>query len=261
MTQTNKLNGCKSEVFNFSQFESRVIVEGENKVSLNIDDCKSKDIGFQIKENSKLNLIIFNLSENVDKEISFALAKGAKLDIISVNLNEDKSNLKISVNLNGEDSNSNINLIAVSDQKSNINIDVTSNNNKPNTISNISQRGVALNGGQINFNATGLIEKDCSKAINFQESKVLLLDKASKGSASPFLLINHHDVEAGHSAGVSRVNDDDMYYLMSRGIPSCEAEKLMTIGFIQPIISKINDQKVKGEVFLKIKNKVGYEND
>lgn len=261
MTQTNKLNGCENQVFNFSQFESQVVVEDANTVTLNIDSVKSNDINFEIKENSKLNIIIFNLAKDVEKEISFDLAKEAQLDIVSVNLNEDKSNLKISVNLNEEGSNSNINLIAVSDQKSNINIDVISNNNKPNTTSNISQRGVALNGGQINFNATGLIEKDCSRAINFQESKVLLLDKASKGSASPFLLINHHDVEAGHSAGVSRVNDEDMYYLMSRGIPSFEAEKLMTIGFIQPILSKINDEKVKEEVFLKIKNKVGYEND
>ncbi len=93
-------------------------------------------------------------------------------------------------------------------------------------------------------------------AKNFQESRVLLLDKAAKGDASPILLINHHDVEAGHAAGVSRVDDEELYYLMSRGIDKQAAGRLMTSAFVRPVIDKISDEEKLEAVVDKINKKV-----
>ena len=105
------------------------------------------------------------------------------------------------------------------------------------------------------FVTTGFIKKGSDDASNYQESRVLLLDDASLGNASPLLLIDHYNVVAGHAAGVSRVNEEDLYYLQSRGINKSEAEKLMTLAFVKPLIDLIDDQEIKEEV-LKEFNKI-----
>jgi Fe-S cluster assembly protein SufD len=61
-------------------------------------------------------------------------------------------------------------------------------------------------------------------------------------------LIDHYNVVAGHAAGVSRVNEADLYYLQSRGIDKVNAEHLMTLAFIKPLVDLITDEEVKSFV-------------
>ena len=124
------------------------------------------------------------------------------------------------------------------------------------TTANIWQKACVKSGGRNEFFATGFIGKDCSKSNNFQESRVLLLDKAATGDASPLLLINHHDVLAGHSASVSRVSGEELYYLQTRGITKNEAEKLMTIAFIRPLVDEIEDDELRSDILAKVESKL-----
>ena len=65
------------------------------------------------------------------------------------------------------------------------------------------------------FNGIGYIKHGGTKSIANQESRVLML---SESDANPILLIDEDDVEAGHAASVGRVDPEQLYYLMSRGI-------------------------------------------
>ena len=67
------------------------------------------------------------------------------------------------------------------------------------------------------FNGIGYIKHGGTKSIANQESRVLMLSEHARGDANPILLIDEDDVEAGHAASV-RVDPEQLYYLMSRGI-------------------------------------------
>ena len=67
------------------------------------------------------------------------------------------------------------------------------------------------------FNGIGYIKHGGTKSIANQESRVLMLSENARGDANPILLIDEDDVEAGH-ASVGRVDPEQLYYLMSRGI-------------------------------------------
>ncbi len=226
----------------------------ENELDVNIDT----KLTVELEANSSLKLLIIDLNsaQNVENKLTINMQRDSKLDIVFVSLNEQTANSKITVNLNEVGSEANVNVIAIANNRVDNTFNVICNNNAPHTSANIMQRAVALNGGCNVFEATGYIDKMCAKAKNFQESRVLLLDGASKGDASPILLINHHDVEAGHAAGVSRANSDDLYYLMSRGISRSEAEKLITVAFVRPIVDDIIDSQMQELVFTKINEKV-----
>lgn len=263
MEQLTNINGIKQNLTSFVNVNGSYQVTNQNSIMINNQSSQSfqNDVTFNLAENSSLDLLFVaaNTADKVQSRLNFNLEANAKLNVVIVNLNTQVTNNIIEANLNGEGANADINVISVAKGAADTTFNVICNNNKPHTNGNITQRAVALNGGKNVFEATGFIGKDCAKAVNFQESRVLLLDGAAKGDASPILLINHHDVEAGHAAGVSRVNDDEMYYLMSRGISRAAAEELMTIAFIRPVVDNIEDEDIREDVFEKIRKKASYE--
>ena len=67
----------------------------------------------------------------------------------------------------------------------------------------------------------------------------LLLDEYSRSDTYPTIRIGEDDVNVGHEATVSKVGDDQLFYLMSHGIPEDEASKLIVNGFIEPITKEL----------------------
>lgn len=107
------------------------------------------------------------------------------------------------------------------------------------------------------FNARTKIERGASGADGEQTQRVLMLSDQSRGDANPILLIDEYDVIAGHAASVGRVDPDQLYYLMSRGIKKETAEKLIVEGFLAPIVDLLPIEGVREQLTTLIERKVG----
>jgi Fe-S cluster assembly protein SufB len=109
----------------------------------------------------------------------------------------------------------------------------------PNTTSNIFAKSISKDGGRGSYR--GLLE--IAKGAHGARSKVvcdaLLLDEESRSDTYPTIRISEDDVNVGHEATVSKVGDDQLFYLMSHGIPEDEASKLIVNGFIEPITKEL----------------------
>ncbi len=107
------------------------------------------------------------------------------------------------------------------------------------TVSDILSHGVMLDDSTAIFNGITKIVKNAVKSDATQAEKVLMLSEGARGDANPILLIDEYDVIAGHAASAGPINKEDIYYLMSRGISKKEAERLITHGFLAPVVSRI----------------------
>jgi Fe-S cluster assembly protein SufB/Fe-S cluster assembly protein SufD len=67
----------------------------------------------------------------------------------------------------------------------------------------------------------------------------MILSKEARADAIPGLEIETNDVKATHSASVAQINDEELFYLMSRGLSEDSAKKLIIIGFFEPLIERI----------------------
>jgi Fe-S cluster assembly protein SufB len=109
----------------------------------------------------------------------------------------------------------------------------------PNTTSNIFAKSISKDGGRGSYR--GLLE--IAKGAHGARSKVvcdaLLLDERSRSDTYPTIRISENDVNVGHEATVSKVGDDQLFYLMSHGIPEDEASKLIVNGFVEPITKEL----------------------
>ncbi len=109
----------------------------------------------------------------------------------------------------------------------------------PNTTSNIFAKSISKDGGRGSYR--GLLE--IAKGAHGARSKVvcdaLLLDERSRSDTYPTIRISEDDVNVGHEATVSKVGEDQLFYLMSHGISEEEASKLIVNGFIEPITKEL----------------------
>ncbi|MGM0922518.1 MAG: Fe-S cluster assembly protein SufD [Bacillota bacterium] len=120
----------------------------------------------------------------------------------------------------------------------------------------ILKHGVMKDSASSVFNGIGKIEHGASKSNAEQESRVLMLSEKARGDANPILLIDEDDVTAGHAASVGRVDPLQLYYLMSRGIPKVEAERLVIHGFLAPVVRVLPIEGVKKQLVEVIERKV-----
>ncbi len=109
----------------------------------------------------------------------------------------------------------------------------------PNTTSNIFAKSISKNGGRSSYR--GLLE--VAKGAHGAKSKVvcdaLLLDEHSRSDTYPTIRIGEDDVDVGHEATVSKVGDEQLFYLMSHGLSEEDAGKLIVNGFIEPIVKEL----------------------
>ncbi|MGG3888092.1 Fe-S cluster assembly protein SufD [Metabacillus fastidiosus] len=120
----------------------------------------------------------------------------------------------------------------------------------------ILKHGVMKDSASSIFNGIGKIEHGATKANAEQESRVLMLSEKARGDANPILLIDEDDVTAGHAASVGRVDPLQLFYLMSRGIPQTEAERLVIHGFLAPVVNELPIEGVKKQLVEVIERKV-----
>lgn len=124
------------------------------------------------------------------------------------------------------------------------------------TESEIFSRGVTRDASWLIMDGVTKIDKGARRADGRQEQKVLMLSERSRGDANPILYIDENDVQAGHAAGIGQVNPEQLYYLMSRGISKDEAERLIIMGFLEPVVTRIPVEGIRQQLLTVIERKL-----
>ncbi|GBG93982.1 Fe-S cluster assembly protein SufD [Ligilactobacillus salitolerans] len=145
----------------------------------------------------------------------------------------------------GTASHAEVKVVAISTGEQVQGIDTRVTNYGQHSLGNILQHGVILARSSLIFNGIGHIVHGAHGAEAQQESRVLMLSTKARGDANPILLIDDNDVIAGHAASVGRVDEQKMYYLMSRGIDKKTAERLVIRGFLGPVLSALPSKEVQ----------------
>lgn len=133
--------------------------------------------------------------------------------------------------------------VTTANQKVGINNRVT--NRGPHSTGLINQRGVLLENSRLIFNGIGQIVHGAHGSKADQQNRVLMMSDEAHGDANPLLLIDENDVIAAHAASVGPVDKVQMNYLMSRGIPYDQAQRLVIRGFLGAVLDAIPNKDVR----------------
>ncbi len=202
------------------------------------------NINYKISESSTLKLFILNT-----KNVKRAFDVDGELLINEISF--EGTNEDLLINLNKENASSDLKLLVVA-RNTKANFLQRVNHNNKNTYSNISNYGIAFDSSNIFFDTTGFISKSNSSSNCRQLSKGVVMDDESKITSKPILLIDEYDCFASHGAAIGKMSDEDMFYLMSRGLTKTEAFLLILNGIIRPFLDEIKDDEIKKEITEKV---------
>jgi Fe-S cluster assembly protein SufB len=109
----------------------------------------------------------------------------------------------------------------------------------PNTTSSIFAKSISKDGGRGSYRGLLEVAKGATGARSKVVCDALLLDEHSRSDTYPTIRINEDEVDIGHEASVSKIGEEQLFYLMSHGLEEEEASKLIVNGFIEPVVKEL----------------------
>jgi Fe-S cluster assembly protein SufB len=109
----------------------------------------------------------------------------------------------------------------------------------PHTSSRIISKSISKNGGRSSYRGLVRVEKDAKKSKSNVVCDALILDPKSRSDTYPYIEVENQDVQIGHEASVSRIGEEQLFYLQSRGLSNAEASTMIVNGFIEPLVREL----------------------
>jgi Fe-S cluster assembly protein SufB len=109
----------------------------------------------------------------------------------------------------------------------------------PNTSSAIVSKSVAQGGGRTSYRGLVQVMPRAERSASAVKCDALLIDTISRSDTYPYVDVRNDDVSMGHEATVSKVSEDQLFYLMSRGLNEDEAMAMIVRGFVEPIAREL----------------------
>lgn len=124
------------------------------------------------------------------------------------------------------------------------------------TDSKIENSLVSSSDAKLEFLVNGKILSGMSKSKCFQQNRGVILSETGQIRVDPKLYIDEFDVEAGHGAAIGQINEEELFYLLSRGIDLLEAKQLVLSGYTEPFLSKITNEDLNKALSKQITKKI-----
>ena len=211
---------------------------------------------FDLKDNAILKNYKVDKLENKNIKYSFNNIEQTKNTISETFILSSGSNFfksEINCNLKGEHSSAFVNGIFSLDNNKHHEIRTIVNHLIENTKSYQLIKSVLEDSSKAAYQGKIFVNSDAQKTDGYQLSKAILLNKDSEFNAKPELEIYADDVKCSHGSASGSLNEESIFYLMSRGLNYNQARELLINGFLLDVVEKITDSEIKNL----IKNMIG----
>ncbi|MFD3800062.1 Fe-S cluster assembly protein SufB [Kocuria palustris] len=237
---------------NMGQFERTLIIADEDSYVHYIEGCTapiyktdslhSANVEIIVKKNARVRYTtIQNWSNNVYNLVTKrAIAhEGATMEWVDGNIGSKVTQKYPAVYMTGEHARGETLSIAFAGEGQHQDTGSKMVHVAPHTSSSIVSKSVARNGGRSAYRGLVQVREGAHHAKSNVVCDALLVDTVSRSDTYPYVDIREDDVSMGHEATVSRVSEEQLFYLMQRGLPEDEAMAMIVRGFVEPIAREL----------------------
>lgn len=195
--------------------------------------------------NSEATLVIFlNSGSRGFVNVLANCNDKSKLEILFVNINKNNVYTNCNVYLNGEGSSSDMDVCYICSEDYKFDYNLTSSMVGKKSNSNINGKGILLGNSKKIFRGTIDFKKGCSEAEGCENEEVIILSKNAKNQSLPLLLCDEKNVKGSHGFTANSIDNDKIFYLLSRGFSEKEARVLILKGKFLNILNKASNDEI-----------------
>ena len=178
----------------------------------------------------------------------YQVLSGEKLELEYVVLPGESRDIDVSVDLTGPGAELSLKALYLCKADEKVNFRILVHHRAPGCRSTQLVNGIAGGTSNVTFHGTIVVAPDAQKTEAFQENHNILFSDSAKVETRPQLEIYADDVKCSHGATVGRLNEDELFYMRSRGIPRKEAESLQMISFLTPVIPEGRREEIENAI-------------
>jgi Fe-S cluster assembly protein SufB len=237
---------------NMGQFERTLIIVDEGAYVHYVEGCTAPIYSSDSLHSAVVEIIvkkggrcryttIQNWSNNVYNLVTkrAKAEEGATMEWIDGNIGSKVTMKYPSVYLMGEHAKGEVLSIAFAGEGQHQDAGAKMVHMAPHTSSTIVSKSVARGGGRTSYRGLVQVNKRAHHSKSTVKCDALLVDQISRSDTYPYVDIREDDVQMGHEATVSKVSEDQLFYLMSRGLTEDEAMAMVVRGFVEPIAREL----------------------
>jgi len=174
---------------------------------------------------------------------NITLGKGESLDLVIAAFPGNVGDCPLTVNLDGEGAEVSISGFFICDGDDRLSLDINVRHNAGSCNSHQLINGIAAGNAHTRFHGLVYVAPDAQQTKAFQENHNILLADTAMVESMPQLEIYADDVQCSHGATTGFLNQDEQFYMQSRGIPEAQAKVLQMISFLSPVLASVRDDK------------------
>jgi len=237
---------------NMGQFERTLIIVDEDAYVHYVEGCTapiyssdslhSAVVEIIVKKNARCRYTtIQNWSNNVYNLVTKRAAchQGGRMEWVDGNIGSKVTMKYPAVYMLGEHASGEVLSIAFAGEGQHQDAGAKMVHAAPNTSSTIVSKSVARGGGRTSYRGLVQIQENAKHSKSTVKCDALLVDTVSRSDTYPYVDVREDDASIGHEATVSKVGDDQLFYLMSRGMSEDEAMAMIVRGFVEPIAREL----------------------
>lgn len=211
------------------------------------------------KKDAVINVIVVNFMNNVSNNflsIENELGDNAKINFYIVDFGGKNTITNYYSNIKGKEADSRLNTLYIGNEDQLIDLNYIGELYGEKSNINIEVQGALKDVAKKHFKGTIDFKKGCKKATGDENENCILLSDKAKSLALPMLLCSEEDVEGNHSTSSGRVDEKELFYIMSRGFNQKDALKLLVRAKFNKILEEIKNEELKNEILEQIDKRI-----
>ena len=199
-----------------------------------------------------------NLSaDNVAHKIKISVGTKARVEFISADLGRGDYSADVEIDLRGDDSVADLEAVYFGDGKRKLDFNYVIRQRGKRTQATMNVRGALTDKSDKIFRGTLDFQKGAKGSTGRELEEVIILSSGTRNRSVPLMLAAEDEVDGHHAVSVGRLDEEKIFYLMSRGLDKSEAERLIIEAAFNPVIEKISDDTLRDEVLENLQRRLG----
>ena len=196
------------------------------------------------------------INEAFDEQQNIVVERNGSETVVVVIMPGVSVDLRFNVDLVGEGAEANIYGAYICAGQEKVKIAVDMHHKVPHCNSRQLFKGIAGGTSRVDFYGKIIVAKDAQRTEAYQENHNLLLSDVAKVDTKPQLEIYADDVKCSHGATIGRLNEEEQFYMRSRGITLEDAKVLQMISFVAPVLENIEDETEREAVTVALESAI-----
>ena len=207
----------------------------------------------EIKKLSAVNLS----NDNIARKIKISVGKGARVEFISADLGRGDYSADVEIDLLGDDSVADLEAVYFGDAERKLDFNYVIRQHGKRTSANMNVRGALTDKSDKIFRGTLDFKRGAKNSTGRELEEVIILSEGTRNRSVPLMLAAEDQIDGHHAVSVGRLDEEKIFYLMSRGLDKLAAERLIVEAAFNPVIEKIPDENLRVELLETLQSRLG----